>query len=44
MLYSTKGIVLRLVQYKDNSYIAEIYTQKFGKLSFSVHRPQSKKA
>lgn len=44
MLYSTKGIVLRLVQYKDNSYIAEIYTQKFGKLSFTVHRPQSKKA
>ena len=44
MLYSTKGIVLRLVQYKDNSYIAEIYTQKFGKVSFSVHRPQSKKA
>ena len=44
MLYSTKGIVLRLVQYKDNSYIAEIYTQKFGKISFTVHRPQSKKA
>ncbi len=44
MLYSTKGIVLRLVQYKDNSFIAEIYTQKFGKVSFSVHRPQSKKA
>ena len=44
MLYSTKGIVLRLVQYKDNSFIAEIYTQKFGKLSFTVHRPQSKKA
>ena len=44
MLYSTKGIVLRLVQYKDNSYIAEIYTQRFGKVSFSVHRPQSKKA
>lgn len=44
MLYSTKGIVLRLSQYKDNSYIAEIYTQKFGKVSFSVHRPQSKKA
>ena len=44
MLYSTKGIVLRLVQYKDNSYIAEIYTQRFGKISFSVHRPQSKKA
>ena len=44
MLYSTKGIVLRLVQYKDNSYIAVIYTLKFGKVSFSVHRPQSKKA
>ena len=44
MLHSTKGIVLRLVQYKDNSYIAEIYTQRFGKVSFSVHRPQSKKA
>ena len=44
MLHSTKGIVLRLVQYKDNSYIAEIYTQKFGKISFTVHRPQSKKA
>lgn len=44
MLHSTKGIVLRLVQYKDNSYIAEIFTQKFGKVSFSVHRPQSKKA
>lgn len=44
MLYSTEGIVLRLVQYKDNSYIAEIFTRKFGKLSFNVHRPQSKKA
>ena len=44
MLHSTKGIVLRLVQYKDNSYIAEIYTQRFGKISFTVHRPQSKKA
>ena len=44
MLHSTKGIVLRLIQYKDNSYIAEIYTQKFGKVSFAVHRLQSKKA
>ena len=44
MLYSTKGIVLHLVQYKDNSYIAEVFTEKFGKLSFAVHRPQSKKA
>ncbi|MBQ2431789.1 MAG: recombination protein O N-terminal domain-containing protein [Peptococcaceae bacterium] len=32
-----------MVQYKDNSYIAEIFTQRFGKVSFSVHRPQSKK-
>lgn len=44
MQHSTQGIVLGVTRYKDNAYIATIYTQLFGKVSYAVYNPQSKRA
>lgn len=44
MQHSTLGIVLGVTRYKDNACIATIYTQQFGKISYAVHNPQSKRA
>jgi len=40
----TIGIVLRCSKYSDSNYIAQILTKDFGKLSFAIYSPQSKKA
>lgn len=45
MLTKTRGIVLHVVRYGDNSLISTIYTQDFGRQSFLVnaaHGPRSK--
>lgn len=44
MHHTTQGIVLGVTRYKDNAYIATIFTKDFGKISYSVYNPQSKKA
>lgn len=44
MQHSTQGIVLTTTRYKDNAYIVNIFTRDFGKVSYMVHHPQSKKA
>lgn len=44
MHHSTQGIVLNCTQYKDNAYIVSIFTKAFGKVSYTVYRPQSKHA
>ncbi len=44
MHHSTQGIVLNCTRYKDNAYIVSIFTKDFGKVSYSVHHPQGKRA
>lgn len=44
MHHSTQGIVLNCTCYKDNAYIVSIFTRDFGKVSYSVHHPQGKRA
>lgn len=44
MQHSTQGIVLGVTRYKDNAYIATIFTKDFGKISYTVYNPQSKRA
>ena len=44
MQHSTQGIVLTTTRYKDNAYIANIFTRDFGKVSYAVYNPQSKRA
>ena len=44
MQHSTQGIVLTTTRYKDNAYIANIFTKDFGKVSYAVYNPQSKRA
>lgn len=44
MQHSTQGIVLTTTRYKDNAYIVNIFTKDFGKVSYTVYNPQSKRA
>ncbi|MBP5318565.1 MAG: DNA repair protein RecO [Paludibacteraceae bacterium] len=44
MKYKTKGIVLKSTRYRDNDRIVQIYTQDFGKVSYLVHAPASKRS
>lgn len=44
MQHSTQGIVLTTTRYKDNAYIVNIFTKDFGKVSYAVYNPQSKRA
>lgn len=44
MLQKTQGIVLRTVKYKDASWIADVYTDVAGRVSFLVPVPRSRKA
>lgn len=44
MFEKTKGIVLNTVEFSDKASIANIYTETFGKLSFSLPASRSKKA
>ena len=44
MLQKTLGIVLRTVKYKDTAFIADVYTDVAGRVSFMVPVPRSRKA
>lgn len=44
MIARTRGIVLKCVGFRDNKSIAHILTEEFGKISYLVYAPQSKKA
>lgn len=44
MQHSTQGIVLTCTRYKDNACIVSIFTKDFGKTSYVVYNPQSKRA
>ncbi|MCC8188012.1 MAG: DNA repair protein RecO [Bacteroides sp.] len=44
MIHKTVGIVLHTLKYNDSSNIVEMYTEMFGRVSFVVRIPRSKKA
>lgn len=44
MFEKTKGIVLNTVEFSDKASIVNIYTEQFGKLSFTLPASRSKKA
>ena len=44
MIYKTRGIVLRTVNYSDTSIIAKIYTEQFGLQSYLIKGAKRKKA
>lgn len=44
MLQKTLGIVLRTMKYKDTAFIADVYTDVAGRVSFMVPVPRSRKA
>ena len=44
MKYKTTGIVLKSIRYRDNDRIVQIFTREFGKVSYLVHAPASKRA
>jgi DNA repair protein RecO (recombination protein O) len=44
MLQKTRGIVLHALRYNDTTNIVDLYTEKFGRCSFLVALPRSKKS
>ncbi len=44
MIHQTVGIVLHTLKYNDSSNIVDMYTEMFGRVSFLVRIPRSKKA
>jgi len=44
MLYQTRGVVLHHIKYTDNTAIAHIYTEHFGRLSIMVRHSNSRKS
>ena len=44
MLYKTRGIVLRTINYSDTSIITKIYTEQFGVQSYLIKGAKRKKA
>ncbi|MEG0455538.1 MAG: recombination protein O N-terminal domain-containing protein, partial [Bacteroides sp.] len=44
MLQKTIGIVLHTLKYNDTSNIIEMYTELFGRASFLVSVPRSRKS
>lgn len=44
MQHKTRGIVLHTIKYSDTSHIVDIYTELFGRSSYIVRLPKSKKA
>ncbi|MDB4835319.1 DNA repair protein RecO [Cyclobacteriaceae bacterium] len=44
MIYSTKGIVVNYIKYKETSIIVRIYTKSFGLRSYIVNSVRSKKS
>ena len=43
MHQTTKGILLRQIKYKENSYIVDFYTESFGLVSFIVNTSRNRK-
>ena len=43
MLTKTRGIVVRNVNFKDNSVICHIYTEDFGSQQFMLHGVRNQK-
>ena len=43
MLEKTRGIVLNKIKYTDSGIVAQLYTRKFGRLSFLVRGMRNKK-
>lgn len=44
MLYKTRGIVLKLTNYRDSSVIAQLFTEQFGLQSYVIHGAKKPKA
>lgn len=44
MLEKFLGVVLRTVKYKDNAFMADVYTETMGRVSFVVTLPRTRKA
>lgn len=44
MLEKTRGIILHKIKYTDSGIVAQLYTRKFGRLSFLVRGMRNKKA
>lgn len=44
MLERTRGVVLRVLRYKEDALIADIYTERHGTVAFVVKVPKSRKA
>jgi len=44
MLDKTRGIILHKIKYTDSGIVAQLYTKKFGRLSFLVRGMRNKKA
>ena len=44
MLYRTRGIVIRINEYKETSVVAKIYTEKFGIQSYIINGVKKKKS
>lgn len=44
MLETLHGIVLRTVKYKDNAFIADVFTRQLGRASLMVALPRTRKA
>lgn len=43
MIYSSKGIVLNHVKYKETSIIVSVYTEKFGRQSYLVNKVRTRR-
>ena len=44
MFFSTRGIVLHSIPYKDSYAIIYMYTEAFGRISYMVSRNRGKKS
>jgi len=44
VIEETEGFILNKLKYGDNNFILKIFTEKFGKISFFIYNPFSKKA
>ena len=44
MIEETEGFILNKLKYGDNNFILKIFTERFGKISFFIYNPFSKKA
>jgi DNA repair protein RecO (recombination protein O) len=44
VIEETEGFILNKLKYGDNNFILKIFTERFGKISFFIYNPFSKKA